>query len=430
MLKKNLLTIIITTKNRCETARESIALARRVGNELDVEVLVQDCSDDNSLSIILEDIGLLHRINYQHTHPVSMTENWNNAVRRANGEYLIIIGDDDAVLPTALTVAQWAKRNSIKAVKQQTFDNYWWSNVPSNRLASLFDYVLTHSGTSQESHCHLAWAQFFASGHIPNVFVGAYHNLVHHSVFDELLERTGKYFDSFNPDYYSCFAIGCLLNSYYTLDFPFTIVGKSLKSNSNRSFSESYFHFTEYTDYKIPSLFPNTLIQFSDESMRLGAFRVSIYHSYIVLIANLESLLKVRDYFRESNYFYSQEFLDYVNFPKLYSFAICLEPYQIFKHISQYESVRIVFNGKVIAWYAKLISNYLATFKILGTHVISSCELIIKTIIKRMFKGWYDKYKLRVTVSGSSERHDTCRCKTLTSAVELKMSTLNDLMIN
>ena len=121
-MKKKLISIIIPTKNRLETAAECISLAVNVGTASDVEVLVQDCSDDDSLKLFLEKQSSWEQVNYERTSPVSMTENWNRAVSRASGEYIVFIGDDDAVYPTVIEVANWAKRNNIKAIKQTNYD--------------------------------------------------------------------------------------------------------------------------------------------------------------------------------------------------------------------------------------------------------------------------------------------------------------------
>src|ERR1039458_3907261 len=95
---KPLLSIIIPTCNRQVYAASAIRCALAIPSD-DIEIVVQDCSDDDLLSSLIAPERLDKRLSYRYERPAHMTENWNRAIGRATGEYVCIIGDDDGVIP-------------------------------------------------------------------------------------------------------------------------------------------------------------------------------------------------------------------------------------------------------------------------------------------------------------------------------------------
>ena len=64
----------------------------------DFEVIVSDNSSAEDIKGYLETLGD-SRVKYFRTEKfVSVTENWNNTIRHSSGEYLVMLGDDDALL--------------------------------------------------------------------------------------------------------------------------------------------------------------------------------------------------------------------------------------------------------------------------------------------------------------------------------------------
>ena len=89
-----LLSIIIPTCNRQVYAASAIRCALAIPSS-DIEVVVQDCSDEDTLSSLIAAESLDKRLSYRYERPAYMIQNWNRAIGRAIGEYLCLIGDDD-----------------------------------------------------------------------------------------------------------------------------------------------------------------------------------------------------------------------------------------------------------------------------------------------------------------------------------------------
>jgi glycosyltransferase involved in cell wall biosynthesis len=90
--------VLLPTLNRLEYLQYAIETVRRQ-DEGDWEIIVSDnCSE--------EDIGAYvrsladDRIRYVRTESrIPVTDNWNNALRHSRGDYIVMLGDDDGLLP-------------------------------------------------------------------------------------------------------------------------------------------------------------------------------------------------------------------------------------------------------------------------------------------------------------------------------------------
>jgi len=93
--------ILIPTKDRLELLKEAVSSVLNQSYNCWELVISDNCSSDD----IEEYIVSLHDeriVYYRQPEPVSVTDNWNTANDMASGEYMIMLGDDDALLPNAL----------------------------------------------------------------------------------------------------------------------------------------------------------------------------------------------------------------------------------------------------------------------------------------------------------------------------------------
>lgn len=369
-MRKYLLSIIIPTKNRPETALQSSLIAAQVGIDHKVEVVIQDCSDDNSLQLLLEHSDLLGRVNYEHTAPVSMIQNWNRAVERANGEYLLIIGDDDAVYPTAINVAEWAHQNSIKAIKQQYYDQYWWEGFFDKQLENKLRYKTDHTCSYKVVTVAPLLKRHANTGDHYSAFPMAYHNIIHYGILDNLKNKTGNYFFSLSPDVYSGYAIACMINDFVVLDMPITIVGSSPKSNSQRSkIGLSGQHFNEFKAYKFSSLAPET---------------------HALCGANADSMIAA---FENMN---RNDLIESIDFSRIYARTVVEEQSRWLDHLRRYGSVRKQLKRSALPWYVSFV------FKVFG---------------KAMSLTWYSVK----TQQKKNNGFKFTECPSISEAVKFKM---------
>jgi glycosyltransferase involved in cell wall biosynthesis len=93
-----LVSVLLPTRNRLEFLRYAIETVRRQ-DDGEWELVVSDNhSEDDVAGYVLgmED----ERIRYVHTPSfVPVTENWNNALAHSTGRYVVMLGDDDGLMP-------------------------------------------------------------------------------------------------------------------------------------------------------------------------------------------------------------------------------------------------------------------------------------------------------------------------------------------
>ena len=101
---------VIPTKNRLEILKHAVdsILRQPYAN---FELIVSDNASEQGYEEYINGLDD-SRISYQRlTEPVSVTENWNRALARATGEYVLMLGDDDALTPWFASEVQSILRN-------------------------------------------------------------------------------------------------------------------------------------------------------------------------------------------------------------------------------------------------------------------------------------------------------------------------------
>jgi glycosyltransferase involved in cell wall biosynthesis len=240
-----LLSIIIPTHNRQQFAASAIRSVLAIPSN-DIEVVVQDCSDDDQLSSLLAEESLDARLSYRHERSAYMTENWNRAIGRATGEYLCVIGDDDGVNPEIVQAAAWAKSNSLDCLAPKNNVEYRWPGTGTNSTlfsnflkrplpGSLMVYPFRGDLTTVvdlEAELRKLLRDggvYFMHFSLPKLYYG----LVHRRCLDAVRAQVGTYCKSVSPDMFLSLAIACTAPRMAVTDYPLTIPGVCKTSNSN-----------------------------------------------------------------------------------------------------------------------------------------------------------------------------------------------------
>jgi hypothetical protein len=99
------LSVLLPTRERLELLRHAVDSVGRL-DDPDYEIVISDnCSPEDVEGYVasLDD----PRIRYTRTCEVlSVTENWNNALQHSSGDYVIMLGDDDALLGSYSTTVR------------------------------------------------------------------------------------------------------------------------------------------------------------------------------------------------------------------------------------------------------------------------------------------------------------------------------------
>jgi len=94
-----LVSVLLPTRNRLEFLEQAIETVRRQDDE-DWEIVVSDNDSEQDIAGHVAGLGDGERIRYVRTASfVPVTENWNNALAHATGRYVVMLGDDDGLMP-------------------------------------------------------------------------------------------------------------------------------------------------------------------------------------------------------------------------------------------------------------------------------------------------------------------------------------------
>ena len=89
---------LLPTRNRLQYLRFAVESVLRQ-DDPDWELVVSDNDSEDDIAGYVASLGD-DRVRYVRTDSfVPVTENWNNALRHSTGDYFVMLGDDDALLP-------------------------------------------------------------------------------------------------------------------------------------------------------------------------------------------------------------------------------------------------------------------------------------------------------------------------------------------
>lgn len=90
--------VLLPTRNRLEYLKFAVESVRRQDYD-NWEIIISDNFSEDDIKGFVDELAD-SRIHYVRTSSfVPVTENWNNALKRSNGDYVIMLGDDDGLLP-------------------------------------------------------------------------------------------------------------------------------------------------------------------------------------------------------------------------------------------------------------------------------------------------------------------------------------------
>ncbi|WP_084683476.1 tetratricopeptide repeat-containing glycosyltransferase [Oceanicaulis alexandrii] len=192
--------IVIPTKNRGFYAIEATRSALSLDYD-DFEIIVHDCSPVDALSDKIEKIDCLKKVKYFHRPDISsMTENWEAALNQTSGQYVCVIGDDDAILPDALLWADFYLGLSSADVLRCPSARYKWPDYPYLPMQNTIRFT---TGTDAKyvdntiSVIENAYSYKLRIGTGP----GVYRNFVSRQLLEKIKSARGAYILDIIPDF-------------------------------------------------------------------------------------------------------------------------------------------------------------------------------------------------------------------------------------
>ena len=228
-------TIIIPTRDRCDTLIYAIfsALAQDYEN---YKILVSDnASEDNTSNLVasLND----DRIQYVNTGTrVSMSHNWEFALSHVDDGWVTVLGDDDAILPGALVLADRIIKETGTLALRSNGCSYSWPSLLSGRFGDLSvslekGYRRVRSG---EALANVMRGNLHYNK-LPVLYNGGF---IHVSLVKKAKTITGQFFLSMTPDVYSAMVFALLTDEYVYSNEPLAINGASHHSGGTAGFEK------------------------------------------------------------------------------------------------------------------------------------------------------------------------------------------------
>ncbi|HEY1189039.1 MAG TPA: glycosyltransferase family 2 protein [Gemmata sp.] len=216
--------VVIPTRERAGTLR--YALRTCLDQQFDdYEVVVSDNFSSPATKAVVDE-ARSPKVRYVRTpEPLALTDSWEFGLSHARGEYVLLIGDDDGVLPHGLNELDALLRETRAKALRWDAVFYTW---PTVALEGQGDYLRVPMGQKL--------VERRAREVIPAVVAGTecytelpmvYNAAVHRDVLDELRARTGRVFPHQYPDVYSGMAVAHVVGSYFSTTVPMTVSGQS-----------------------------------------------------------------------------------------------------------------------------------------------------------------------------------------------------------
>lgn len=226
------ITIIIPTRERCETLGASIRTC--IEQDYDnLEIIVSDNASQDDTEAVVRSFSD-PRLRYIKTdRRLSMTGNYEFAVNHARSGFVTIIGDDDGLMPNAAaTVANLVKHTETKAIVSYMIE-YCWPNHQLEKLRNrMFIRKMGRRVECKDSMTEVKRALSLLQGRqgahyweLPTIYRGF--------IATEVIQAAscdGRYFHSMTPDVYSAFVNSFVLDNFLRIDQPLTVEGISGRS--------------------------------------------------------------------------------------------------------------------------------------------------------------------------------------------------------
>lgn len=235
-----ILSLIIPTRDRAEYLRYSIESATMV--DFDIEIIVSDNASRDDTRSVVESFSD-ERIKYINTGSrVSMRQNFEFAVQSSSGDYIIIIGDDDAFIPTS--VQQLIQILLVEKPRMVRWSPplYQWPNQGADSNPHLLvTKEMMFGGYEHIASSILVSALCEGSLKSQRLMPSIYHGCVSRALMEDIRQKASHYFGAQTPDCYNSFAGMMISDRYLTIKHPVTIAGASPKSNAGNVAAHSNF---------------------------------------------------------------------------------------------------------------------------------------------------------------------------------------------
>ncbi len=227
--------VLLPTRNRLDLLSYAIETVRRQDYS-DWEIIVSDNFSEEDIAGYVRSLDD-SRIKYYRTDQfVPVTDNWNNALAKSDGDYVIMLGDDDCLMKGYFsTLKRMIEEYNVPDLLYTSAFLYAYPDViPGSPDGFLRSYG--HSGIFRSSHKPF-WLEKSESialvNHSINFRIHFNYNIQFSLVSRKLIQEMGRYgsfYQSPYPDYYASNAMMLIAERILIVPQPLVTIGISPKS--------------------------------------------------------------------------------------------------------------------------------------------------------------------------------------------------------
>lgn len=239
-MEEILLSIVIPTKNRYSTLiKLTNVLGQIFKDESDVEIVIQDNSEDNTEILHFLQEKNWANIKYYFTREwVSVVDNCHNGILNSKGIYVTMIGDDDAVTKQIVEIARIMKLNNLDTCGCNCPLYRWPAAFIKNKQS--YEFILSKKIFEvvdvQKELVKILRRGLQSKSKLPCV----YHGIVSRKLLDEIYQKSGSFFPGPSPDMANAIALACHVDKHIMTSIPFIIDGYSKASTGHMTETKNH----------------------------------------------------------------------------------------------------------------------------------------------------------------------------------------------
>jgi glycosyltransferase involved in cell wall biosynthesis len=230
--------ILVPTRDRPETLRHTLAtVASQPGD--DYEIIVADNCGTPETRRVVEETGC-SKIRYTRSEEVlPMSENWERGLELCSGEYVTVLGDDDALVPSALPLARRLVGLTHAEIIGWDPHVYWWPSTIAPWYRNLLVVLL--GDDAMEISSREVLEKFYAGEVGMRQLPMIYTALFHRGVIEEAKRRYDGFFvpKDTAPDLASGILGMHITERHVRCTRPLSIRGNSAKSTGTAQWLRS-----------------------------------------------------------------------------------------------------------------------------------------------------------------------------------------------
>jgi Glycosyltransferases involved in cell wall biogenesis len=233
-VKRPLFSVLIPSRNRLELLRDAVDSV--LIQEGDFEIVISDNASDEPYTDYVASLGAVAARSVRCDEAVPVTENWNRALAASSGQYIIMLGDDDALAPGWLAYARTLLQqfNNPDVVYTMAYHYAYPGAVPS-RPSGYFSTIDNSDLFRTHAHPYLLSPEVAASLgrqvlRFRHWFGFNSQHFTWNRAFLEFLADSGSLFQGPYPDYYAAAVTMLKARTILVVPSPHALIGISRKS--------------------------------------------------------------------------------------------------------------------------------------------------------------------------------------------------------